>query len=224
MNGGNRVEKANKLLMPSGMIGVLFYFAHTITGRLLWPEYDPVTMDISSLTAVGAPNAGLLKRLTFVYGSCMFLFAFAMIKKSFSQYHILLKTGSVVFMIMQLTSIVGYGLFPLTGDKAEMNFQNRMHIIVTAVVVITTIASAFLLAFGYLKQEKMKGLGKFTLAMAVLITLFGALTPISMGLQLNILGLTERLTIYTLQLLIFALSFYYTFLDNKGSDIQAESK
>jgi len=212
--------KANKYLMPSGMVGVLFYFAHTIIGRHLWPEYDPITMDISSLTAVGAPNAESLKKLTFVYGICMLLFAFAMIKKSFSQYRSLLKTGSVIFMIMQLASVVGYGLFPLTGDKAEMNFQNRMHIIVTAVVVITTIASAFLFAFGYLKQEKMKVLGKFTLLMAVLITLFGTLTPISMGLQLNILGLTERLTIYTLQLLIFVLSFYYTFLENKGSDFQ----
>jgi hypothetical protein len=218
------VGKANKFLMPSGMVGVLFYLAHTITGRLLWPEYDPITMDISSLTAVGAPNAESVKRLTFVYGICMLLFAFAMIKKSFSQYHSLLKTGSVVFMIMQLTSIVGYGLFPLTGDKTEMNFQNRMHVIVTAVVVITTIASAFLLAFGYLKQEKMKGLGKFTLPLAVLITLIGALTPISMGLQLNILGLTERLTIYSLQLLIFALSFFYTFLDNKGRDLKRSTK
>lgn len=197
------------------MIGVLFYFTHTILGRILWKEYNPITMDISSLTADGAPNAHLLRMLTFIYGICMVLFIVGLIKKSFSEYHSLLKTGYIVLMIMQLTSIFGYSLFPLSGDKTEMNFQNIMHIIVTVIVVFTTIASSFLISFGYLKQEKMKGLGKFTLVMAILITVFGVFNPISMNLKLNILGLTERLVIYTIQVLMFVLSYYYTFKENK---------
>ncbi|NSW90364.1 MAG: DUF998 domain-containing protein [Firmicutes bacterium] len=201
--------------MPFGMIGVLFYFTHTILGRILWKEYNPITMDISSLTADGAPNAHLLRMLTFIYGICMVLFIVGLIKKSFSEYHSLLKTGYIVLMIMQLTSIFGYSLFPLSGDKTEMNFQNIMHIIVTVIVVFTTIASSFLISFGYLKQEKMKGLGKFTLVMAILITVFGVFNPISMNLKLNILGLTERLVIYTIQVLMFVLSYYYTFKENK---------
>lgn len=50
--------------MPLGMAGVLFYLLHTVTGRLLRPEYNPVTDDISSLTAAGAPNRDLLVLLT----------------------------------------------------------------------------------------------------------------------------------------------------------------
>ncbi|MBZ4647155.1 MAG: hypothetical protein JG777_2644 [Clostridia bacterium] len=209
------IGKLKKFLMPFGMIGVLFYFTHTILGRILWKEYNPITMDISSLTADGAPNAHLLRMLTFIYGICMVLFIVGLIKKSFSEYHSLLKTGYIVLMIMQLTSIFGYSLFPLSGDKTEMNFQNIMHIIVTVIVVFTTIASSFLISFGYLKQEKMKGLGKFTLVMAILITVFGVFNPISMNLKLNILGLTERLVIYTIQVLMFVLSYYYTFKENK---------
>ncbi|MEW9077041.1 hypothetical protein [Terrisporobacter glycolicus] len=64
-----------------------------------------------------------------------------------------------------------------------------------------------------LTQEKMKELGNFILIMAIIITLCGIMNPISMKIGLNILGLTERLVIYSLQILIFVLSFYYTKCD-----------
>ncbi len=214
------MKKYDKYIMPLGMVGVLFYFAHTILGNILWKEYNPITTDISSLTADGAPNAQMLKILSFIYGICMVLMVIALIIKSFRQYHIMLKIGYIILIIMQLTSLFGYSLFPLTGDKTEMNFQNTMHIIVTVVVVFTTIASSFLIALGYLKQERMKNLGKLTLVMAVLITIFGMFNPISMNLKLNILGLTERLVIYSIQILMFILSYYYTFLDNKYMGLQ----
>ncbi len=209
------MKKIDNYLMPLGMVGVLFYFTHTILGNILWKEYNPITTDISSLTAEGAPNAQMLKILSFIYGICMVLMVIALIIKAFRQYRAMLRIGYIILIIMQLTSLFGYGLFPLTGDKSEMNFQNTMHILVTVIVVFTTIASSFLISLGYLKQERMKSLGKLTLVMAVLITVFGMFNPISMSLKLNILGLTERLVIYSIQILMFILSYYYTFLDNK---------
>ncbi|WP_298839570.1 DUF998 domain-containing protein [Clostridium sp.] len=212
------MEKINKYLMPLGMVGVLFYFTHTILGNILWKDYNPITTDISSLTADGAPNANLLKIFGFIYGICMVLMVIGLIAKAFRKYHSMLRIGYVILMIMQLTSLFGYSLFPLTGNKTVMNFQNIMHIVVTVVVVVTTIASSFFISVGYLKQEKMNSLGKITLVMAILITVFGMFNPISMSLQLNILGLTERLAIYTIQALMFMLSYYYTFLENKHKD------
>lgn len=213
------MRKVDKFLMPLGMIGVLFYFAHTTIGRILWKEYNPITTDISSLTADAAPNSNLLRIFTLVYGICMILFVLGMIKKSFKQYHSLLKVGYIVLMIMQLTSTVGYNLYPLSIDKTEMNFQNMMHIIVTIIVVFTTIISSFLISIGYLKQEKNKCLGNFTLVLAILITIFGAFNPISMSLKLNVLGLTERLVVYSIQILMFGLSYYYTISEYKGNNM-----
>ena len=202
-----------RYIIPLGMIGVLFYFLHTILGNILWSEYNPITTDISSLTADGAPNAQLLKIFGLIYGICMILMSIALVIKAFIKYHQLLRIGYVVLLIMQLTSAFGYSLFPLSGDKTEMNFQNMMHIIVTVIVVFTTIASTFFIALGYLKQENMKKLGKVTLVFAILITLFGMFNPISMAMQLNVLGLSERLVIYTIQIFMFILSYYYTYLD-----------
>lgn len=214
------MNKFNKYLYPLGMVGVVFYFFHTILGNILWEEYNPITTDISSLTADGAPNAELLRGISFVYSICMILMAIALVIKTFNNYHNMLKLGFVILLIMQLTSTIGYSLFPLTGDKTEMNFQNMMHIVVTVIVVFTTIASSFLIALGYMKQENTKKLGKISLAFAILITLFGMFNPVSMAMQLNILGLSERLVIYTIQIFIFILSYYYTFLEK---DTEAKS-
>lgn len=92
-----------------------------------------------------------------------------------------------------------------------MTFSNMMHIIVTVIVVFTTIATRFVLSFGYMNQEKMKRLGIFALVMSIIITITGAINPIGMANNLNILGLTERDVIYSLQLMMFVFSVYYTF-------------
>lgn len=205
------MKKFEKITMPLGMVGVVAYMLHTILGNLLWEEYNPITTDISSLTAVGAPNAVLLKIFTNAYGICSILFVAGLIIKSFRKYHLVTRVGYIVMMIMQIISMVGYSLFPLTGNKKVMNFQNSMHIIVTVAVVFTTIAFGFILAVGYLKQEKIKQLGSFVIIMSIIITIAGATNPIGMAMQLNILGLTERLVIYSLQFMMFTLSYYYTF-------------
>lgn len=200
-----------KWLMPLGMIAVVVYFAHVFVGQMLWKEYNWVTTDISSLTAVGAPNAELLRILTTIYGACFLAFTLGMVLISFKEYHIITKTGYIIFFIMAFTTTIGYTLFPLTGDKTVMNFQNMMHIIVTVVVVFTTITSFFLIANGYLKKEKLKPLGIICLVTAFLITVLGASNPIGMANEWNILGLTERLVIYPLHIFVFFLSFIYTF-------------
>ena len=206
-------SKLEEFFMPLGMIGVVAYMIHTILGNILWPEYNPITTDISSLTADGAPNSSLLRIFTTIYGICMILFTLGMIVKSLRKYHLATRVGYTILLGMEVISLFGYSALPLVGDKTVMNFQNMMHIAVTVAVVITTISSAFTLAYGYLSQEKMKNLGKFILIMAIIITLCGMMNPISMLMNLNIMGLTERLVIYSLQILIFVLSFYYTRCD-----------
>ena len=206
-----RVKRFEQVAAPFGMAGVVFYLIHTGLGRILWPEYNPVTMDISSLTAQNAPNADLLRVFTTIYGICMLVFVAGMIAKAFRQYNRAVRAGYLILIAMELVSVFGYALFPLTGDKTVMTFQNMMHIVVTVIVVFTTIASGFFLAAGYRKEAGTRKLGNFLLVMAILITVAGMSNPIGMGAGLNILGLTERLVIYSVQLMIFVLSAYYTF-------------
>lgn len=203
--------KIIKWLMPLGMVSTVAYFTHVFLGQILWKEYNPITMDISSLTAVGAPNADLLNIFATIYGICFLLFAIGMVMTALKDYHSITKVGYIIFLFMAITTVVGYSIFPLTGDKTVMTFQNMMHIVVTVIVVFTTISSFFFIGFGYLKKEELKVLGVICLIAAVVITIFGALNPIGMTHGWNILGLTERMVIFPLQVFIFFLSFIYTF-------------
>lgn len=196
--------KTKQWMMSLGMIGVVAYVIHTLLGRLLWPAYNPITTDISSLTAIGAPNRDLLLIFTTIYSIASILFVIQMIISSTKT----IRLGWIVSLLMHVVSFVGYSLFPLVGDKTDMNFSNVMHIVVTVFVVMTTISSSFILAIGYIKNKEK--IGYFILVMAIIITMAGALNPICMANKWNVLGLVERLVIYSLQLMMFVVSSYFT--------------
>lgn len=198
------------LTAPLGMVGAAAYFLHTLLGRLLWPAYDPITMDISSLTAVGAPNRAFLMVFTAVYGIATTLFTVGRLLHARREGRKLVAMGWAALLVMNLVSMVGYGLFPLSGDKTQMTFGNLMHIVVTVIVVFTAVTAGYLLAIGFLKRTETKRLGLFTLVMALVITGTGALNPIGMANGWNVLGLTERAVIYSLQVMVFGLSAYFT--------------
>lgn len=205
------MDRIERLTAPLGMVGVVFYLLHTILGRVLWPAYDPITTDISSLTAVGAPNRSLLMIFTAVYGVATLLFVAGMLVKAARNGHALVRLGWGLLLVMNLISMFGYALFPLSGDKGQMTFGNAMHVAVTVAVVFTSIAAGYILAVGFLRQGETRKLGAFTLVMAIIITATGALNPIGMANHWNILGLTERAVIYSLQGMMFVFSAYYTF-------------
>ncbi len=194
------------------MISVIFYFIHVFLGQALWKSYNPITTDISTLTAIGSPNAEIIGIFTLIYGICAVIFAIGLVIESFNKkYNIITKLGFIFLLAMTIVSFIGYTLFPLNPSQTVSSFQNMMHIIITGMTVLLTILFLFFIGIGFIKKEKFKKLGKISLIVAILVILFGMLNPINLALGLNILGLTERLVIFTLEIFIFFLSAVYTF-------------
>lgn len=204
------MEKIKKslwqILSISGFIGIIIYFAHVILGGILWDSYNPITQTISELTSGDAPNKEILSIFTAVYGVLLVIFSFSMyfIFKKFKVHKVAI-IGSVLLIIMETSSFIGYNLFPLTS-VTEMNFQNAMHIVVTIVVVVCSIAAIFFVGIGLIKTDSYKRIGIFVLICAIIFTASGSLTPISMANNLRIAGLTERINIFTLQICLSVLS------------------
>ena len=204
-------------LSLSGAVGVIFYNAHVVIGGFLWDGYSHVRQTISELTAKGAPNADFLRILTSVYGLLLVIFSiYVYIAMRKSKVHKAVIIGSIFFVVMQFSSFIGYSLFPLDLSAATSGFQNVMHIIVTIIVVICTIASSYCIGIGFFKSEKHRKIGFFILLCAVIITISGILTPIAMANNLGISGLTERINIFALQSWIFVLSLYLFAQDRKS--------
>lgn len=198
-----------QILGLSGAVGILLYFAHVFIGGALWQGYNPITQTISELTGTGAPNASFLRVLTTAYGIFVVFYSFFMYF-TFKNWQLnkIARIGAILLIIMELTSLIGYGLFPLDMNKSMARFQNLMHIVVTVVVVVTTLGSVYCIAIGLKKSPGHKMFGAFILICAVIITVAGLMTPVTMANNFPMAGLVERINIFTLQIWLFVSSIY----------------
>ncbi|NLV59881.1 MAG: DUF998 domain-containing protein [Clostridiales bacterium] len=218
---GNR--SISQILALCGFVGAIFYVGHVILGGLLWEGYSHITQTISELTGSASPYAGLLTVLTTIYGILLIACSVGVFMR-FQEMGMkkTAKTGSVLLMILAVVSFFGYALFPLDPLGAMDNFQNMMHFVVTGIVVLCTIGSTYLIGIGLWKTRAHRSLGRFIFLCAIVITVFGALTPMAMAQGWPISGLTERINIFTLQIWISVLALYL-FL-GRGLTVETEQK
>ena len=124
-----------------GIISLLSYTAMVVFSPLAYPGYDWLSMAVSDLSAVGAPSAELAGQLNALYGPCGLVSIMAVCVASQNLKTKILRLGIYFFAAMEWISDVGYKLFPWVADADSSHPQNVMHLIVTALVVIFSLAA-----------------------------------------------------------------------------------
>ena len=84
-----------------------------------------------------------------------------------------LRAGVYLFTLKNWISAVGYAMFPLTQAGSPGQLQDVMHLIVTAAVVLLSIASLTLIVYGGLRQKACPALGGWALT-ALCLMIAGA--------------------------------------------------
>lgn len=135
-----------------GVVSLLSYTAMVMFSPLAYPGYDWLSMAVSDLSAVGAPSAALAEQLNALFGPCAVVSIMAVCVGVSGCTSKALKTGVGFFAAMEWVTNVGYKLFPWVQDEAASTFQNTMHLIVTALVVLFSIVSLVLIAIGGRKE------------------------------------------------------------------------
>ena len=135
-----------------GVVSLLSYTAMVVFSPLAYPGYDWLSMAVSDLSAVGAPSAALAEQLNALFGPCAVVSIMAVCVGTAGCKSKTLKTGIGFFAAMEWVTNVGYKLFPWVQDEAASTFQNTMHLIVTALVVLFSIVSLVLIAIGGRKE------------------------------------------------------------------------
>ena len=79
MNKRSKKRGRLNVLALSGAAASLFYLAHVIAGRLIWPEYNPLAQPISDLTAASAVSRSLASRILYGYDFFNLLFCFVLL-------------------------------------------------------------------------------------------------------------------------------------------------
>ena len=176
-----------------GIISLLSYTAMVVFSPLAYPGYDWLSMAVSDLSAVGAPSAELAGQLNALYGPCGLVSIMAVCVASQNLKTKVLRLGIYFFAAMEWISDVGYKLFPWVADADSSHPQNAMHLIVTALVVIFSLAALILSIIGA-KKEGMKSL--FIWACVCLTAML--LGPVGTGIMPKaVFGLFERFSTFS---------------------------
>lgn len=187
------MEKRVRMLGILGVISLLSYTAMVVFSPLAYPGYDWLSMAVSDLGAEGAPSEQLASQLNALFGPCglvsiMFVCVGAAGCKSK-----VLKSGIYFFAAMEWVCNVGYNLFPWVKDAPASNPQNVMHLLVTVLVVVFSLASLVLVAIGARKEE-MKSLGIWAIVCLVAMLIGPLGTSL---LPKAVFGLFERFSTFS---------------------------
>ena len=187
------VEKRLRLLGIFGIISLLSYAAMVVFSPLAYPGYDWLSMAVSDLSAEGAPSAELASQLNALFGPCGLVSVMAVCVGVAGCKSRVMKLGIYSFAAMEWACCVGYDLFPWVSDAPSSNPQNVMHLGVTVLVVVLSLASLVLVIIGAGK-EQMKSLRIW----AIVCLAAMVMGPISTALLPKaVFGLFERFSTFS---------------------------
>ena len=192
------------LLLASGILSSILYVATDILGGLRYPGYDFTSQAISELGAIGAPSAGLVGALFFVYGVLVLAFGVGVYREGARRGRGLRITGAV---------LIAYAVTGFASPFTRMHQRGAgsldadlSHIVLTVALVIL-----LLLAMGFAAFALGRRFRIYSIATMAGLVAFGAWTGayaarLAAGLPTPGMGIIERIDVYAALLWIAVLS------------------
>ena len=178
-----------------GIVSFLSYASAVVFAPLAYPGYDRRAQAVSDLSAANAPSLALWNQLSALYNVCEVVCATVVCIGIRGQKTKLLRAGIYLFAVMEWISAVGYRMFPLSDSGYAGAFQDVMHMVVTALVVLLSIVSLTVIIIAGAKREgrDCRSYG-ICAAVALCMMLVGAL-----GMKLvpaEYFGVVERFSVF----------------------------
>ena len=176
-----------------GVVSLLSYTAAVVFAPLAYPGYNPLVQAVSDLSAANAPSLALWNQLSALYNVCEVVCATVVcigIQKMKTK---LLRAGIYLFAVMEWISAVGYRMFPLSSSGYAGAFQDIMHMVITALVVLLSIVSLTVIIIAGAKSKECRSYG-ICAAIALGMMLAGAL-----GMKFvptDYFGVVERFSVF----------------------------
>lgn len=184
------------LTQKLGLLGLISFFSYAaavVFSPLAYPGYDWRAQAVSDLSAANAPSLALWNQLSALYNTCEVVCVTAVCIGLQGRKTRLLRTGVFLFAAMEWISAVGYRMFPLSSSGYAGAFQDVMHMIVTAAVVLLSIVSLTVIIIAGAKDRACRSYGVCA-AIALGMMLTGAV-----GMKLvpaDFFGVVERFSVF----------------------------
>lgn len=180
-----------------GLLGVVSFLSYTsavVFSPLAYEGYNWMSQAVSDLSAADAPSKVLWGQLSCLYGVCALVCLTVVCVFIQEKLNKTLRIGIYLFTIMNYVSYVGYALFPLSTSGYAGTFQDIMHsFVVTALVVLLSIASLITIMVGGFKNKQYRSLAIWAaIALAMMFTgaIFTGIVPKS------VFGIFERFSVF----------------------------
>lgn len=176
-----------------GVVSFLSYTAAVVFAPLTYPGYNWMAQAVSDLSAANAPSLALWNQLSALYNACEVVCATVVCIGIQGQKTKLLRSGIYLFAIMEWISAVGYRMFPLSSSGYAGAFQDVMHMVTTALVVLLSIVSLTMIIVAGSKSKNCRSYGVCA-AVALAMMLVGA-----MGMKIvpaEYFGVVERFSVF----------------------------
>lgn len=176
-----------------GVISFLSYAAAVIFSPLAYEGYNPLAQAVSDLSAADAPSLMLWNRLSALYNVCETACVTVVCIAIQDKKNKLFRMGVYLFAVMEWVSAVGFRAFPLSTSGFANTFQDVMHIVVTAITVILSVASLIIIITAGAKDIEYRGIGVCA-AVALCMMFVGAL-----GMKIvpaAYFGVVERFSVF----------------------------
>ena len=209
------------LLQKLGLLGVvslLSYTAAVVFSPLAYPDYDWMAQAVSDLSAANAPSLTLWNQLSALYNTCEVLCVTVVCIGIQGQKTRLLRTGIYLFAAMEWISAVGYRMFPLSDSGYAGAFQDVMHMVVTAAVVLLSIVSLTVIILAGVKNRECRSYGVCA-GIALGMMLVGAV-----GMKLvpaAYFGVVERFSVFAATGFNAALGIHLFCADTRKKEVRA---
>ena len=164
------------LIQKLGLLGIVSFLSYTaavVFAPLAYPNYSWMAQAVSDLSAANAPSLALWNQLSAFYNVCEVVCATVVCIGIHGQKTKLLRAGIYLFAIMEWISAVGYRMFPLSDSGYAGAFQDVMHMVVTAAVVVLSIVSLIVIIVAGVKEKRCRSYG-ICAAVALCMMLVGA--------------------------------------------------
>ena len=184
------------MIQKLGLLGVVSFLSYTaavVFAPLAYPNYNWMAQAVSDLSAANAPSLALWNRLSALYNVCEVVCATVVCIGIGGKKTGLLRAGIYLFAVMEWISAVGYRMFPLSDSGYAGTFQDVMHMVVTAVVVLLSIVSLSVIIIAGAKSRDFRSYG-ICAGVALGMMLVGA-----MGMKIvpvEYFGIVERFSVF----------------------------
>ena len=175
-----------------GVVSFLSYTAAVVFAPLAYPGYNWMAQAVSDLSAANAPSLALWNQLSALYNACEVVCATVVCIGIQGEKTKLLRSGIYLFAIMEWISAVGYRMFPLSDSGYAGAFQDVMHMVTTALVLLSIVSLTMIIVAGA-KSKNCRSYGVCAAA-ALAMMLVGA-----MGMRIipaEYFGVVERFSVF----------------------------